>query len=99
MLNKFAKICFILALTCGSNFARAFLSKQMTLVGEVTSFDQTHVRVKSGNQEYVFLKEELDHPSYSVGNRIEIPFDEKRMRQAKVKKMRSDKISKVPGER
>lgn len=94
MLNIFSKVCFILALICSSNFSHASVSKQMFLVGEIISFDQTHVRVKSGNQEYIFSKADLDHPSYVIGNRIELSFNLNKLNQAKVKGIKSGKNSK-----
>lgn len=86
--NRLVKTCVILALTYFSNFVSASFSKEMTLVGEIVSFDKAQVRIKSGKQEYIFSKEELDHPNYVVGQKIEIPFDENKVKQAMVKKVK-----------
>lgn len=83
--DKLLKTYFILSLICYTNLSFAAFAKDMTVVGEIVSFDQTHVKIKSGKQVYIFSKSELDHPNYIVGNKIEIPFDENRMKQAKIK--------------
>ena len=89
--KKLVKNCLILMLIFTSNFVFASSPKEMTLVGEIVSFDKTHIRIKSGNREYIFSKEELDHPNYVVGQKIEIPFDENKINQAMVKKVKPAK--------
>jgi hypothetical protein len=96
ILNKITRTCFFLALVCNSSFSQASLSKQMTLIGEVIWFDQTHVKIKSGNQEFIFSKEDLDHPRYIIGSQIEIPFNANKMNKAKVNRIKSGKNSKSP---
>jgi len=86
--KKIAKTCLILMIIWGSNYIFASSPKEMTLVGEIVSFDKTNVKIKSGKQEYIFSKAELDHPSYVVGQKIEIPFDENKIKQAMVKKVK-----------
>ncbi len=96
MSIQFKTKCIILMFICSSISSYASVAKQMTLVGEIVSFDQNHVKVKSGKQEYTFSKEELDHPNYIVGNRIEIPYDVNKMKKAKIKGNKSDKNLKSP---
>lgn len=93
-LGQLVRIYFTLNLICFLNMAHASVSKEMSLVGEVISFDHTHVRIRSGAQEYNFAKEDLDHPTYRVGNKIEIPFDANKMERARIKKNKPHKKSK-----
>src|SRR5688572_23510019 len=93
-LTKCLKMCVLLSLI--SVTSQASISKKMILVGEIHSFDETHVKVRSGNQEYNFLKTDLDHPKYTVGKRIEIPFDADKMNRAKLPRARSNKKNKTP---
>lgn len=89
--KKLVKTCFILIFIFGSNFVFASSSKEMALVGEIISFDKTHIRIKSGKQEYIFSKEEVDHPNYVVGQKIEVPFDINKIKQAMIKKVKPAK--------
>lgn len=75
--------------------AQASVSKKFLLIGEIVSFDEARVKIKSGRQEYVFLKQELDLPSYGAGNRIEVPCDLEKLDRARVKKMRKQTASKA----
>jgi hypothetical protein len=94
MKTTMLSLCLLVALVCSSNVATAAVSKEMILVGKIASFDQTHVTVKSGTEDYVFLKEDLDLPSYKVGNPIEVPTNEEKLSKAKVRKSSADKTAK-----
>lgn len=86
MRNTFtwARLFLILALS-NATAGHAAISKNLYLVGEVLSFKQNQVRVKSGQQEFKFPRNEVDHPNYAVGTQIEIPYDKDKMNLARVK--------------
>lgn len=63
----------------------ASVAAKLKLVGKIESFDAENVNMKSGNRIYKFSKAQLKHPTYSVGDPLEIEISRQELANLKSK--------------